>query len=103
MKNLLRFSFFLFSSEIIFFTLIKKAASFVQPFFHLIYFLLVFPKIDLAKSKNQVLSKTRSHSVTALSFVKKSFSETIKMPQMLFMTQMINYKGIFLLFYFLPC
>ena len=38
----------------------------MQPFFHLIYLLLIFPKIDLAKSKSKVFSKTKSHSVTAL-------------------------------------
>ena len=65
MKNL-RFPFFLFFSERIFFTIIKKAASFLQSFFHLIYLILIFPKIDLAQSKSQVFSKTKSHSVTAL-------------------------------------
>ena len=66
MKNLC-FSFILFFSQKEFFSpSLKKAASFVQPFFHLIYLLLIFPKIDLAKSKRQVFSKTKSHSVTAL-------------------------------------
>ena len=60
------FLFFFFSQKEFFSPSLKKAASFVQPFFHLICRLLIFPKIDLAKSKSQVFSKTKSHSVTAL-------------------------------------